>query len=193
MNDMTLRVLIVESPSERPTILVPAVEAAGCKVMATLDSARNLGAQILVRQPDVVVIAQDSPDRDTLKYLCAANQRCPRPIVMFTPDGSPDMIRAATQAGVTSYIVDGIDSARIRAIFDVAMLRFDAHRQLRDQLEETRRELNDNRLIDQAKTWLVKLTGESESEVYRDMRRAAGARGLKLADIARQILHKPPA
>jgi len=60
----------------------------------------------------VLIIAQDSPDRDTLEHLCVANQDCPRPIMMFTGDGSAESIRAATQGGVTSYVVDGLDPAR---------------------------------------------------------------------------------
>jgi len=190
---MKLYALIVEIPPGRLGGLAPALKAAGCEVLAALDSARGLGAKFQTLRPDVAVIALDSPDHDTLKHICAANQICPRPIVMFTGDGSPEAIRAATQAGVTSYVVDGLDPARIRSILDVAVMRFEAHQALHDQLEQTRRELSESKLIDQAKAWLIKLTGASEPEVYRDMRRAAMDRGLKLADIARQILHKPPA
>ncbi|HSJ79952.1 MAG TPA: ANTAR domain-containing protein, partial [Thiobacillus sp.] len=58
-------------------------------------------------------------------------------------------------------------------------------------LDQTRLELSERKLIDQAKALLIKQTGASEPEVYREMRRAAMDRGLKLADIARQILQKP--
>src|SRR3569833_2780504 len=186
-----MRVLIVENQPERLAMLVPALEAAGCVVTATLNSARSLEAQIQALRPDVVIIAQDSPDRDTLEHICVVNQDCPRPIVMFTGDGSPDSIRAATQAGVTSYVVEGLDPARIRPILDVAVSRFEAFQALHDQLEQTRLELSERKLIDQAKALLIKQTGASEPEVYREMRRAAMDRGLKLADIARQILQKP--
>jgi len=183
-----LRVLIVEDQPERLAMLIPALEDANCMVMATLNSSAMLDAQIKAMQPDAVIIATDSPDRDTLENICVANQGCPRPIVMFTDDGSRDSIRAATQAGVTSYVVDDIDPARIRSILDVAVSRFEAHQALIDQLEQTRLELSDRKLIDQAKALLIKQTGASEPEVYKEMRRAAMDRGLKLADIARQIL-----
>jgi response regulator NasT len=187
-----MRVLIVENQPERLAMLVPALEAAGCVVAATLNSARSLDAQIQALRPDAVIIAQDSPDRDTLEHICVVNQDCPRPIVMFTGDDSAESIRAATQAGVTSYVVDGLDPSRIRAILDVAVSRFEAFQALHGQLEQTRLELSERKLIDQAKARLIKQTGASEPEVYREMRRAAMDRGLKLADIARQILQKPP-
>ncbi len=188
-----MHVLIVENQPERLAMLVPALENAGCVVAATLDSARSLDAQVRTLQPDVVIVAQDSPDRDTLEQVCVASRECPRPIVMFTGDGSPASIRAATQAGVTSYVVDGLDPARLRAILDVAVSRFQAFRALHDELERARRELSERKLIDRAKALLIKHSGASEPEVYGEMRRAAMDRGLKLADIARQILQKPPA
>ncbi len=172
-------------------MLVPALEAAGCVVAATLNSARCLDVQIRSLQPDVVIIAQDSPDRDTLEHICVVNQDCPRPIVMFTGDGSPEAIRTATQAGVTSYVVNGLEPSRLRPILDVAVSRFDAYQALHDQLEQTRLELSERKLIDQAKALLIKQTGAPEPELYREMRRAAMDRGIRLADIARQVLQKP--
>ncbi|KAB2847592.1 MAG: ANTAR domain-containing protein [Sphingopyxis terrae] len=185
-----MKILIIENQPERLAMLTPALEAAGCAVAATLNSARSLDVQIQALRPDMVIIATDSPDRDTLENICVANQGCPRPIVMFTGDGSPESIRAATQAGVTSYVVDGLDPGRLRPILDVAVSRFEAHRVLHVQLEQTRLELSERKLIDQAKAALIRQTGASEPEVYREMRRAAMDRGLKLADIARQVLQK---
>jgi len=167
-----MRVLIVENQPDRLAMLVPALEAAGCVVTATLNSARSLDVH------------------DTLENICVVNQDCPRPIVMFTGDGSPESIRAATQAGVTSYVVDGLDPSRLRPILDVAVSRFEAYQALHDQLEQTRLELSERKLIDQAKALLIKQTGAAEPEVYREMRRAAMDRGLRLVDIARQVLQK---
>ncbi len=186
-----LRVLIIESQPERLAMLVPALEAADCEVMASMNSARNLDVEVATLRPDIVIIAQDSPDRDTLEQICVANQDCPRPIVMFTDDARPESIRAATQAGVTSYVVDGMDAARIRPILDVAMSRFQAYQALHNELEYTRLQLDERRLVDQAKAQLIRETGSSETEVYREMRRTAMDRGARMVDVARQILQRP--
>ena len=185
-----MRVLIVENQHEQLAIGLPALQAAGCMVAATLDSVCNLPAQIQTLRPDVVIIAQDSPGRDTMAHVSVANQVCPCPIVMFTRDGSLESIRAATQAGVTSYVVDGFDPARLRPILDVAMSHFEAFQALHNQLERTRLELSERKLIDQAKALLIKQTGAAEPEVYREIRHAAMARGLRLVGIARQVLQK---
>ena len=187
---MLLRVLIIESHSERLAMLVPALQAAECEVMVSTHTARTLHEEIAALLPDIVIIAQDSPDRDTLEQICVSNQDCPRPIVMFTDDARPESIRAATQAGVTSYVVAGMDVARVRAILDVAMSRFQAYQGLHEELERARMELDERKLIDQAKARLIRETGATESEVYRDMRKMAMDRGAKIADIARQVLQR---
>jgi response regulator NasT len=185
-----LRVLLIDADSGRAALLKQALRDGGYEVVAHIGQCHSLLAEVARHDPDMIIIDTDSPDRDTLEHICVVNQDCPRPIVMFTGDGSAESIRAATQAGVTSYVVDGLDPSRLRPILDVAVSRFEAFQALHDQLEQTRLELSERKLIDQAKALLIKQTGASEPEVYREMRRAAMDRGLKLADIARQILQK---
>lgn len=185
-----LRVLIIESEPERLKMLVGALKTADCEVFTSIHSARTLHEEISALHPDIMIIARDSPDRDTLEQICVANQDCRRPIVMFTDDARPESIRAATQAGVTSYVVDGMDATRIRPILDVAMSRFQAYSALHDELEQTRLQLAERKLVDQAKARLIRQTGSSETEVYREMRRMAMDRGARIVDVARQILQR---
>ena len=185
-----LRVLVIESQPERLAMLIPALEAADCVVMTSMNSACHLDVEVATLRPDIVIIAQDSPDRDTLEQICVSNRDCPRPIVMFTDDARHESIRAATQAGVTSYVVDGMDAARIRPILDVAMSRFQAYQALHDELEHARLQLDERKWVDQAKAHLIRQTGSSETEVYGEMRRIAMDRGARIVDVARQILQQ---
>lgn len=185
-----LRVLIIESQPERLDMLLAALKTSDCEVIPSMHSARTLHEEITALRPDIMIIAQDSPDRDTLEQICVANQDCPRPIVMFTDDARPESIRAATQAGITSYVVDGMDAARIRPILDVAMSRFQAYRALHAELDQTKLQLAERKIIDRAKAHLIRQTGASETEVYREMRRLAMDSGARIVDVARQILQR---
>lgn len=185
-----LRVLIIESQPDRQDMLVAALKTANCEVFSSMHSARALHEEVTALRPDIIIIAQDSPDRDTLEQICVANQDCPRPIVMFTDDARPESIRAAMQAGVTSYVVDGMDAARIRPILDVAMSRFQAYRALHAELEQTKLQLEERKIVDRAKAHLIRQTGSTEAEVYREMRRIAMNGGARIVDVARQILQR---
>ena len=69
------------------------------------------------------------------------------------------MIEAAIDAGVGAYVVDGLRKERVRSIVDMAISRFRAFEKLRTELDETRQQLADRKLIDRAKGILMRERG----------------------------------
>ena len=184
---MQLKVLLVDDQPGRIGLTQPALEAAGCQVHVSM-SALQLSAQVESIEPDAVIISIDSPDRDTLEHICVMSGNCPRPVVMFTDDSDPDTIRAAIQAGVVSYVVSGLDPARLRPILDVAISRFQAFQAMHDQLAQAQQQLEENKLVDQAKRRLIRQLGVSENEAYQQLRKLAMDSGTRLADAARKLI-----
>jgi response regulator NasT len=184
---MSLKVLLVDDQPGRIALTQPALEGAGCKVFLS-QSAFQLSEQVEKLEPDAVIISTDSPDRDTLEHICAMSGNCPRPVVMFTDDSSPDSIRAAIQAGVVSYVVSGLDPDRLRPILDVAMSRFQAFQAMHNQLQLAQSELEEKKLIDQAKRKLIREMGISEDDAYRQLRKLAMDTGTRMGDAARKVI-----
>ena len=184
---MTLKVLLVDDQPERIGLTKPALEAAGCQVHLS-HSALQLSRQVESLELDAVIISTDSPDRDTLEHICAMSGDCPRPVVMFTDDSNPDTIRAAIQAGVVSYVVSGLDPMRLRPILDVAISRFQAFQAMHTQLQIAQTELEEKKLIDQAKRKLIRKLGVSEEDAYRYLRKLAMDSGTRLSDAARKVM-----
>ncbi len=184
---MQLKVLLVDDQPARIGLTQPALEAAGCQVHVSM-SALQLSAQVESIEPDAVIISIDSPDRDTLEHICVMSGNCPRPVVMFTDDADPQTIRAAIQAGVVSYVVAGLDPLRLRPILDVAISRFQAFQAMHDQLAQAQQELEEKRLVDQAKRRLIRQLGVSEKEAYQQLRKLAMDSGTRVADAARKVI-----
>lgn len=184
---MQLKVLLVDDQPARLGLTQPALEAAGCQVHVSM-SALQLSTQVESVEPDAVIISIDSPDRDTLEHICVMSSNCPRPVVMFTDDSDPDTIRAAIQAGVVSYVVAGLDPLRLRPILDVAISRFQAFQAMHDQLAQAQQQLEENKLVDQAKRRLIRQLGVSENEAYQQLRKLAMDSGTRLADAARRVI-----
>jgi response regulator NasT len=111
-----------------------------------------------------------------------------RPIVMFTNDDDTSHVSEAVAAGVTAYIVDGLAPERIHPILTVAMARFRHQEALLAELDSARGELQDRKVIDRAKGLLMQRLGLSEPEAYARLRKAAMNKGVKLADIAQQMI-----
>jgi response regulator NasT len=183
-----MRVLVVDESPERAELLRDGLLAAGHEVTATLSSPLALLKTIEQLKPDVIVIDMDSPSRDVLEHLVFVSQHTPRPVVMFSRDDAPETIRAATRAGVSAYVVDGLDKSRIEAIIEAAVARFDQYQSLRTQLAEANLKLSERKLVERAKGLLMKRRGLDEDAAYSALRKMAMDRKLKLAEVAQRVV-----
>jgi response regulator NasT len=183
-----LRVLVVDESPERTELLREGLLLAGHEVTATLSSPLALLKTIEELEPDVIVIDMDSPSRDVLEHLVFVSQHTPRPVVMFAQDDAPETIRAATRAGVSAYVVDGLDRNRIKAIVEAAVARFEDYQALRTQLAEANLKLSERKLVERAKGLLMKSRGLDEETAYAALRKMAMDRKLKLAEVAQKVV-----
>jgi response regulator NasT len=95
---------------------------------------------------------------------------------------------AAIEAGVSAYIVAGLQAERVKPVLDVALARFKREQKLRDELSDTRRQLADRKLIERAKGVLMARNRLTEEEAFQRLRSMAMNKKLKLAEVAQRIL-----
>jgi len=183
-----MRVLVVDESPERADILREGLRRAGYEVSASLSSPGSLLATIEQLKPDVIVIDTESPSRDVLEHLVVVTQHTPRPVVMFSSDGAPETIREAVRAGVSAYVVDGMEPDRIRAIIDVAVAQFEDFQRLREALAEANLRLAERKLVERAKGLLMKHRSLDEQAAYALLRKLAMDRKLKLSQVAQQLI-----
>lgn len=183
-----LTVMLVDDQPARAALLEQALRDHRFDVIARLSSAAGLAEQVAKLGPDVIVIDLDSPDRDTLENMALLHRDNPHPVVMFADEGDAATIERAVRAGVSAYVVDGLNPARVKAIVDVAIARFREYQALRRELEETRIQLADRKQIDRAKGCLIKHRGMTEEQAYHAMRKMAMDRGQRLAEVAANII-----
>jgi len=185
---MSLSVLLVDDDPLRAAIVEPALREAGYEVVTVVDSAAAMLAQVRARRPDVIIIDRDSPDRDTLEHVCMITRDDPRPIVMFTQDQDRTLMRAALEAGVSAYVVDGLSVERVRPIVEVALARFEQWQALRRELDQAQTNLAERKLIERAKGIVMKQRGCTEDEAYAMLRKLAMSRNQRLAQVAESVI-----
>jgi response regulator NasT len=181
-------VLVVDESAERANSVRDALRRAGYEVTASLSSPLTLLKTIEELAPDVIVIDTDSPSRDVLEHLVVMTQHTPRPVVMFATDAAPETIRQAVRAGVSAYVVDGLDAKRIRGIVDAAVASFDELQRVRTQLAEANLKLSERKLVERAKGLLMKARQLDEQEAYALLRKFAMDRKLRLSEVAQQLV-----
>jgi response regulator NasT len=185
---MSIRIMLVDARPGRREVLGPALSAQGFDVVACVDPDEGLLSAVVRFAPDVVLIDIDSPSRDTLENLRTVQAHQPRPMVMFTQDDANESIRRAIEAGVSAYIVDGIERRRVRPIVEAAMARFSQFQALEKELLETRGKLAERKLIERAKGIIMKQQGLSEDAAFQAMRRLAMRKNKRLAEIAESVI-----
>ncbi len=161
---------------------------AGHQVAAVLPSALDLSAQIEQIKPDVILIETDSPSRDTLENLAVMDRDMPRPVIILTSEDDADVMRSAFRAGVSAYVVDNLDLARLKSIVDVAIARFESHQAVKQELAVATQRLSDRKVIDKAKGILMKTRTLDEEAAYGALRKLAMERAQPLAKVAGDLV-----
>ncbi len=185
---MSLRVILVDDQPDRARLVRKALEAHDFNVVAAFGTGADLLSQLEALCPDVVIVDIDSPDRDVLEGLRKVTFDHHRPVVMFATDGDTETIRAAIEAGVSAYVVDGLTPERVKPIVDVAIARFAQFQELRGELDKAKATLAERKLVEKAKGILMKRRQCDEDEAFKAMRKMAMDQKLRLVDIANKII-----
>ncbi len=183
-----LKILVIDEDPVRAAILKEGLSDAGHLCVEWIPDTSNLYMRITALDPDVVLIDLENPNRDVLEEMFQVSREVKRPIAMFVDQSDTAMIAASVDAGVSAYIVDGLKKERIKSILDMTISRFNAFSRLQQELDDTKTQLEDRKIIDRAKGILMKQKGIGEDEAYALLRRNAMNQKKKIAEVAASIV-----
>ena len=184
----TLSIIVVERDRDRAMMIVDGLREAGDYNVMVISEEAGLARRITERQPDVVLIDVANPSRDVLEELTLATSPLDRPVAMFVDRSDGTLTRAAIEAGVSAYVVDGLRAERIKPVLDAAIARFHMVAKMRAELTATRRALEERKVIDRAKGILMRAKNLSEEDAYALIRKTAMDQGRKVADVAQALV-----
>ena len=183
-----LSIVVVEPDRDRALMIVDSLKEAGDNDVVVIGDVIGLAGKIAERNPDLVLVDITSPTRDVIEELSLATSPLERPVAMFVDQSDESLTKAAIEAGVSAYVVDSLVSERINPIVSAAIARFNMFRRMRDELAETKRALEERKLIDRAKGLLMKAKGMNEDDAYALMRKTAMDQGKKITDVAQALV-----
>lgn len=187
MSDKT-SIIVVEANRERALQIVDGLRKAGDFDIQVIADPTRLARQIKARQPDIVLIDIANPSRDTLEELALASGPMDRPVAMFVDRSEAGLSDAAIEAGVSAYVVNGMQPHRVKPVLDAAIARFAMFHRMRTELAETKRALEDRKVIDRAKGMIMKARAVDEDQAYAILRKAAMDQGKRVADVAAALV-----
>lgn len=183
-----LRIMLVDDDPLRAAAVEDNLRSSGAEVISIISSTLALLFQIEQHRPDVVLIDIRFPGRDVLESLAVVNRHNPTPMVMFAEEDDPGYIQQAFAAGVSTYLVEGLNPAKVKPVIDVALLQFRSFQALRDELSETREQLETQKALAKAKALLMKQQRVTEEAAHKHLLQMAMEHNLKLGDVARMVI-----
>ena len=136
-------------------------------------------------QADVILLDMDHPHRDIIESCVS---QFDLPTVLFTQNSQKDMIKSAIDAGITAYIVDGIDPAKLDSILEISIEQFKKHKKLLADLKETQNKLADRKDVEKAKVLLMQLHQLTEDQAFQLLRKNAMSHRMTMGEMARRLL-----
>lgn len=180
--------LLIDDGAHRVDLLRDALVRQGCEVVGVIEQATLIHDCVLRLQPDVVIVDAESPTRDTLENLATLSAKMPRPVVVFAEDADQDPMRRALQAGVSAYVVAGLQPQRLAPVLQVAIARFEQDLARREELERAHAQLASRKQVERAKGILMRELSLDEDQAYQRLRKLAMDRGEALAQVARRVI-----
>jgi two-component system, response regulator / RNA-binding antiterminator len=188
MSEAALRILLVDQNVTRASILEEGLREAGYTAVTVVRDMQNLLRRIVDADPDVICIDLENPNRDVLEQMFQVSRVVRRPVAMFVDRSDADMIKAAVESGVGAYVVDGLKKERVKAVVDMAVSRFKAFNDLRDELERAKQALDERKVIERAKGILMKERALTEDDAYALLRKAAMSDNKRVVEIAQAVI-----
>lgn len=183
-----MRIAIVDESASRAAVIREGLATMDDCEIHVITERQGLVARISEFAPDIVLIDLGNPSRDVLEEYFAVSRALARPIAMFVDESDAEAIAASIDAGVSSYVVDGMAPHRIRPILDLAVRRFNAFARLQSDLAEAQGKLAERETIDRAKRILMDSRRITEPQAYAELRKAAMDQGRRIAEIAEAVV-----
>ncbi|MEM6267689.1 MAG: ANTAR domain-containing protein [Pseudomonadota bacterium] len=183
-----MRIAIVDERASRASIIEEGLSALpNCEIFVITER-DGLVARIAALAPDIVFMDLGNPSRDVLEEYFTMSRALDHPIAMFVDESDDDSIAASIDAGVSTYVVDGLAAKRIQPLLKMTMQRFQAFARLEAELAEAQGKLAERETIDKAKRILMNTNGVTEPVAYAELRKKAMSSNRRIIDIADAVV-----
>ncbi|PRY79636.1 response regulator NasT [Yoonia maritima] len=186
--DVALKILVVEPDAARAQDIIDALKDGGWGNVFIVSDISSLAPKLTEIDPDIVLIDIAHPDRDTLEHIGTISHAKARPVAMFVDRSDADLTQAAITAGLSAYVVDGLQKNRIKPVLETAIARFKMIEQMRRELDAAKQALTDRKTIDRAKGLLMNARNINEEDAYSLLRKTAMDQGRKVIDVAHALV-----
>ena len=180
-----LKIALIDDDHERADFIKISLLEHDFEVVACLMIDHLNMLELKQLHADVILLDMDHPHRDIIESCVS---QFDLPTVLFTKNSHKDTIKQAIDAGVTAYIVDGIDPSKLESILEISIEQFKKHKKLIHDLEDTKNKLAERKDVEKAKVLLMQLHNLKEETAFQLLRKNAMSHRITIGEMARRLL-----
>lgn len=183
-----MQILLYEESTHQADVLAATLAGQGYRTVTRVHDKERLFLHATTQQPDMLILQTQSLYVELLDIIRSILETQPIPVVVFTDKAAGDSIEQAVQAGVSAFIVDGLEPRRLVPILEIALARFRKCYQVQLELQQTRKQLEERKIVDRAKGILMKQRGCTEDDAYHALRRMAMENNQRVGEVAKNVV-----
>jgi response regulator NasT len=183
-----LRIVIADDEPDMREYFRKLLPRLGHQVLAVAETGRALVECCRASPPDLVITDIKMPDMDGIDAATQIYRERPIPIILVSAYHDAELIQRAEADHIMGYLVKPIKQADLEPVIALTMRRFAQFQHLRKEAADLRQALEDRKVIERAKGFLMKRGPMDEHEAYRRLQRMACDRNRKVVEIAQMVL-----
>lgn len=185
----SLRVLVVEDDAVTCAYIADLLRGAGHEIVGTADTGEAMVAKALELKPDMVVFDIHLPDNiDGLEAIHKIQCEHCCGAVAITADRNFNTIKRAMAESVLGYLLKPVEPEQLLAAVNVAYARLQEFKQLHDEKNTLKKNLEHRKMIERAKGILMTRYRWSEQEAFRCLQKTAMDQRFPMIEVARRVI-----
>lgn len=184
-----LKIVIADDEQDVLKHFRESLESLGHEVVAAVANGTDLVERAHSLHPDLIITDIKMPDMDGIEAADRISLEAPPiPVILVSAYHDSQLIERALSDHVLAYLVKPVTQADFKPAIALAMRRFREFQTLRKEADDLRQALEDRKLVERAKAFLIKHAGLNEADAFRRIQKLSRDKNRRMADVARDIL-----
>jgi AmiR/NasT family two-component response regulator len=183
-----IRIVVAEDEALIRLDLTESLSALGYQVVAAVSDGELAVEAVKSHRPDVAILDVKMPKKDGLSAAVEILEDKICAVIMLTAFSQLELIERANDAGVMAYLTKPYKTIDLVPTIEIAVSRFKQMQQLSSEVSELSEQLKMRKIIEQAKSLLMKELNLSEPAAFNWLQKTAMDKRKKMVEVAEVVL-----
>lgn len=184
----SLRLVVADDEPRMQNYFLKVLPALGHQVVGVASTGRELVEQCRLHRPDLVISDIKMPEMDGIEACGEIYRTIDIPVILISAHHDVELIERAEADHAMAYLVKPVKQTHLEPAIAIAMRRFSEFQALRKDTADLRQALSDRKIIERAKSVLMREANLDEQAAFRRLQKLASEKNRKLLEIAQIIL-----